>query len=62
MDFNFINVDSIRRAEQRNDNIMSRQDTWLNKLIDCVAYGVVMVPCVIVIAWFVIHGFGRYSV
>ena len=62
MDFKYIDSDALRRLNERNDNIMSRQDTWLDKLIDCVAYGVVMVPCVIVIAWFVIHGFGRYSV
>ena len=62
MDFKYLDCNRLHRPDERDDNIMSRHDTWLDKLIDCVAYAVVMVPCVIVIVWFVIHGFGRYSV
>ena len=38
MDFHFLDVDALRRVEKRNDNIMSRQDTWVDKVVDCVVY------------------------
>ena len=38
MDFKYLDSYALRRLNERNDNIMSRQDTWLDRVVDCVVY------------------------